>query len=545
MQEEIDNIIGDEKSSEVKFSVIWGDFGKYTMGCIHSWSPIPLSVPVPQMGYDLKKEFAEQFLHGEIKKEYLKKIKPNLPDKMHKSSVRNIESLFSEENRKEQEQEQKRWEQFEEKIKAQIGSDENREYYRWLSGLNNDRPAAFSRKWAQRWVCKRAYEFGWTEELFSEFEEHCSYGRGQGPSGEGMERIGKKYQWIAFHEILARLSDNVYWVDRGYSDIEDKHYNGPWQMHKRDIDPTIWIRKNGEYRSFNNEVSSWWQPYKFPFSGIDDILDQQEFLWDKNKIPKFLDLLRIKDPYTQNQWIVLRGFWAEQQERRDSEARLDCWFRINTVFIRKQDYDIIKKELQNQKKSLISPDAISIPSTDHQGYFGEYPWHPVCQFMSGWRDPEGSFGDLVPTKHFVPISKYEWESGSTDHSLDHSLSFYLPAKELVESLDLRRTDNDFGAWENDGGVIFCDPSIKKYGPSYALMDSQKLGEWLDENGLDILWLIGGEKQLFSPGFGAGNFYGRLIYSGLFRLVNGVPTGSLWFEKEEPRERTGLEVGRRM
>ena len=32
------------------------------------------------------------------------------------------------------------------------------------------------------------------------------------------------------------------------------------------------------------------------------------------------------------------------------------------------------------------------------------------------------------------------------------------------------------------------------------------------------------------------------YSGLFRLINGVPTGSLWFDREEPRDRAGLEVG---
>lgn len=104
---------------------------------------------------------------------------------------------------------------------------------------------------------------------------------------------------------------------------------------------------------------------------------------------------------------------------------------------------------------------------------------------------------------------------------------------MVESLDLRRTDNDFGAWENDDGVIFRDPSIKQYGPSYALMDSQKLDEWLDRNGLDILWLIGGEKQLFPSDMYTRGFYGRLIYSGLFSLVNGMPTGSLWFEREEP------------
>ena len=57
-----------------------------------------------------------------------------------------------------------------------------------------DRPAFFSKKWGQRWVCKRAYELGWKKELFEDFELQCSRGRGRG--SDFMERIGKKYQWI-------------------------------------------------------------------------------------------------------------------------------------------------------------------------------------------------------------------------------------------------------------------------------------------------------------------------------------------------------------
>ena len=526
------------------------------MSCVHNWSPTSLHESVPETGYNLKKKFAEKHLYGEVKEKYLEEIKPVQPRKFKKGELqlklkkidvrkdmRTLDDILKEnelsekqkkpweqgEENKKKEAETKKQESLEEKVKAQI-SDDNREYYRWLSGLSSDRPAAFSRKWAQRWVCKRAYELGWTEELFSDFEEYCSYGRGDGPSGEDMERVGKKYQWIAFHELLARLSDNVHWIDRGYSDVEDKHYYGPWQMNKRDIDPTILIRNNGEFRSFYNEVITWWQPYRFPLPTADDIPSKKTFLWDNNMIPNFSDLLRVGEPDTHNQWTVLRGFWAEKQRESGIKAnlpRLDCWFRINSVFIRKRDYKLVEKSLKN--KRLTAPYTIGVPSTAYQGYLGEYPWHSIYKFMSGWRHPDSN-SDLIPTEYFIPISEYKWESGDGDYSLDGSLSFYLPAKELVENLCLRINNNDFGSWKNDNEVIFCDPSIKQYGPSYALMDSQRLDEWLDKNGLDILWLIGGEKQLFSH---MDKFYGRLVYSGLFKSVKGLPTGSLWFEREDP------------
>ncbi len=89
-----------------------------------------------------------------------------------------------------------------------------------------------------------------------------------------MERIGKKYQWIAYHELLARLSDNVHWIDRGYSDIEDYEYFGPWQMNDRNIDPTVWVRSNGEGNPVFNETSSWWQSYSFPIHGITELSEQ-------------------------------------------------------------------------------------------------------------------------------------------------------------------------------------------------------------------------------------------------------------------------------
>lgn len=562
-EDEIDAIIGDEEDSEIKSSLMGfpGDFGRYTMGCVHRWSSTPLSESAPETGSNLKKKFAEKHLQGEVRAEYLKKIKPKKRVKNFQiiskkvDAQKNIRSLaeilkeneLSEKRKKSREQKLtrrerklKEQENFEEKIKAQIG-DDNREYYRWLSGLSNDRPAAFSRKWAQRWVCKRAYELGWREELFYHFETYYSRGGGHGPGSGAMERVGKKYQWIAFYELLARLSDNVHWIDRGYDDIEDKHYYGPWQINKRDIDPTIWIRRSDEYLSYYNKVDTWWQPYKFPFDDLKDIPDQREFSWDKQKIPEFSELLRIEEPDTQNQWTVLRGFWQEEQRQSSIKAdssRLDCWFRINSIFIRKEDYTLVEKKLKN--KALTDPFIIRIPSTDHQGYLGEYPWHPVCRFMSGWYNSDRSF-DLIPTEYFSPVSEYEKESGGRDYSLDSFLSFYLPAKELVESLCLRRSHNDFGSWENDDGVIFCDPSIKQYGPSYALMDSQKLDEWLDKNGLEVLWLIGGEKLLIPPDIRPREFCG-LKYSGLFRIVNGIPTGLSWFEREDSRKNKDRPAG---
>ena len=367
-KKEIEEIATGEFSSRIKNSLMsWaGDFGNYTMGCVHNWSSTPISLS------------------------------------------------------------------------------------------KNDRPATFSREWAQRWVCKRAYKFGWSEELFADFEEMCRYGRKRGPSGGAMERVGKKYQWMAFHEFLARLSDNYHWINRGYSDIpDDDVYEGPWQINKRDIDPTIWARQSGEYKTYHNKQCTWWQPYRFPFPNENDPAIKTSFLWNEKFSPDFSELLQRRRPVDDSSWLVLHGFWSENREYSDDDSDnpylgspyFGGWFRINAIFIRKGDYDSL-------------------------------------------------------------------------------------AKELIRDMGLTRPPGQWGRWEHEGNLLFFDPSFEEYGPPYALMRTDLLQKWLEDNDMEIVWLTGGEKQMFSSG--ADQFFGCLVYSGLYKYEDGKPAGSLWFNREEPQ-----------
>ena len=58
----------------------------------------------------------------------------------------------------------------------------------------------------QRYVLWRVFDLGWTAVRFGEFDQMA--GSGYGRNADKAERIGKKYQWIAYHEILAYISDH-------------------------------------------------------------------------------------------------------------------------------------------------------------------------------------------------------------------------------------------------------------------------------------------------------------------------------------------------
>ncbi len=370
-QAELEKLEGDRFSSDIKSSLMGfpGDFGNYTMGCVHDWSPTPLSEECPETWFELQVRFAHT-LGDDLKQRYLNylnEINNAHVDKDISALISRLEEFDNDELKQTVEEERNaeelRWDTLKKEIEESI-DDEGREYFQWVSAPSgNDRPAFFSKKWGQRWVCKRAYELGWKKELFEDFELQCSRGHGRG--SDFMERIGKKYQWIAFHQLLAHLSDNVHWIDRGYSDVDDSRYFGPWQSWNRDIDPSHWLRKTAR----KYEGQQWWQPYMFPF--VEDNLDEQlRWLWSEDIVPPFEEIIQVINPKDDSHWTVLRGF-ADQSKPplfdKESIPKQNGWFRINSVIIAKKDCKKLVRTING--KNLCDPHLTSIGTTGHQVFF--------------------------------------------------------------------------------------------------------------------------------------------------------------------------------
>ena len=120
---------------------------------------------------------------------------------------------------------------------------------------------------AQRCILRRVFELGWTKDQFETFDRNVSDYSRYGRSASKPERIGKKYQWIAYHEFLARVADNFefkrdHWIDRGAV------YEGPWQIHVRDLDPSCLLKKTGQ-DAWKDDLPSWWFQIAIEDWGVD------------------------------------------------------------------------------------------------------------------------------------------------------------------------------------------------------------------------------------------------------------------------------------
>ncbi len=86
------------------------------------------------------------------------------------------------------------------------------------------RPPGFDLGQVQRYILKRVFDLGWTVERFGHFDRFVV--RSDGRAASKPERVGKKYQWIAYHEMMAFLSDHFQYREE-FREDGDQCYQGP------------------------------------------------------------------------------------------------------------------------------------------------------------------------------------------------------------------------------------------------------------------------------------------------------------------------------
>lgn len=379
----------------------------------------------------------------------------------------------------------------------------------FLQGLTNgytrDLPDTFDVILAQRWVCKRAHEFGWSNELHGEFDKRIGTGRSR--SNKHIERVGKKYQWLALYELLARMADNL--IFRSSFGDEAEVYNGPWQIGKRNIDPTLLVKRTQD-DGWQKHPSVWWSPQALRLKTLNR---KEQLLWLETDVEQLNSstLLDVTEPISQQRWLVLQGF-KHYTASNDTGLNIDSWCRIWCVVLPKRQ----KTKFVNAIAEHTLIDSHALPSAVYldNAFVGEYPWHPACSIEDDWKTINHDYGyrgKILPT-----VSEFEKGTGGYDHSLEQNLSFYLPAPWLMRGLGMQLVDGRELCFASSSGLtLFKDPSIHESGPSAALVNKAAFLEILEREGFTPIWIIAGEKG----GYGEhhDDFVGRRVHSFVYEL----------------------------
>ncbi|HEY1831359.1 MAG TPA: hypothetical protein VGG38_14075 [Acidimicrobiales bacterium] len=366
---------------------------------------------------------------------------------------------------------------------------------------------------ATRWIFRRTLSLGWVPKLFGVEDRHKGYGGGR--EEHKSERWGKKYQWMAYHELLARVADNYQSLKR-FDDEEP--YEGLYQLTAdREIDPSL---PPIPYREFNDKrgegVPTWpassvalaeWPPVPLNFSqygsSIDKFLDDTASEATLDKITSLVDadgtnwillngLIRQGDPHADKYWLGLQQV-----------VMVDSWFAPKDEGAR-----LLSRLAGARKDDRFG--LLEIHGHTDCCYFGEVGLTPErhCYYIHrDFKDVEIG-GDEY--KMVSPIETYQWEGSLLDCSIGESASATAPST-FIRTREVLTVDDSGPSWRDQAGhLVFANIDQSSNRGSSFVVRADWLKRFLNENELELMYASWHERMFIREG-GGGQLPSEEIY----------------------------------
>ena len=380
----------------------------------------------------------------------------------------------------------------------------------------NDPKDRFDSGLGQRWIFNRVVQLGWREKLHGQFDTYVNR-RDISRSPHKSERIGKKYQWIAFHEFLALVADNFEFTD-SWSEESRGTYDGPWQLTIRDIDPSCTLRDDrGETLRDMPTVKT----YKKEYNAWKQRATHTTWLKTNNDLPEPKSIIETKDD-NGTEWLVLEGSidWQEETPPEHEEYKVPTrrlWYMLKSYLMAKKDLEgMYNWATQQTFRGRWMPESHEF----YHVYLGEYPSSPAylqCGSLDKWTD-EGKYGgDRLPGKVMIADEGYQSSGSSIDCSTESSIYIKLPAKLIIDEMELQQTFTDGRFFSRGGRLIAFDASVyDKQMPHCLFIRKDTFCKFMKKKGYSILWTLLGEKNIIG-GSMIGQPSGWLNVSGVYKL----------------------------
>lgn len=371
---------------------------------------------------------------------------------------------------------------------------------------------------AGRWIARRAYALGWTAKRFG--NDHGGQARSSGrPS---IERIGKKYQWIARSELFARLADN-YWMHGQASDSVAEQYVHPNDIgFERDIDPSTFTHarfvKGAAAPVFGRRTLDLEER---------DGRERLEWPFKDSPAPACLQSVAVQDEHGVS-WTRLSWYEGRTRERRkarvgEATAQQQVFWHLRTLLLPRSDAQRLQSEII-QKGHLDMQDS-SLPEFADNPFIYEFPIAEV------WRDlfkqehqpnwPEGATFEVSR-----PVELYIWEN-HLDASLSEGLRLETLAAWWMRRFALVRDPAD-PAIVRDSQLQVAARYIDDEGCHGTVVRTDILQQLMEREGLEILFLAAGEREAWADDSGAQALTWRR-FNGVAIGLDGLNAATCWNE----------------
>ena len=375
------------------------------------------------------------------------------------------------------------------------------------------------------YACKVIFEDYITDAiLFETLEDEIrdiSYERNK----HKVERIGKKYQWLAMYKVLAKVADN-YKVrdDTDYDTFLDYTYAS--RLGIRNIDISTILR---EKKTSDNE---WWDRVSNSFETPD--LTDTDWLQSKENLPTLNEVVNISEK--SKEYLVLDTFFSKSGNK-DKEEYRHLNYSVYAYFVKKEHMSDILDWLSHQN---FYGNDIAETSSISPIFIREYPNSKVydeinCYYhgQNSWDKGYGHRSDVLPSEVLLCSTEYLQENAGYDYSLKETIQFKIPNKWLINNMKLNQSLSD-GEWCNEKGeVVFFDPSLYDGNRSVLMANKDLLLKFLDENEYSIFWTLNGEKMMRETNY-------ELSSDIPFRGYGAI-SGYAYFEEKEFIENISIKL----
>lgn len=425
--------------------------------------------------------------------------------------------------------------ELESQVTRLLASPRDRKHVAWVveylrDPLKSENEELFGFDLVRCHILQKVLSLGYRADWFSQFDDDVPM---DGRSAHKPERIGKKYQWIAYHEIIARIGDNFRFLRNACKHEEKGWREGGWMRDYRDIDPSLLLQSDrtdeeeGEVAAVDPQ---WWlgQPYDAWATRENDLT----WLHNADDLPKVPDLVRVTDPQNGSRWLNLNSFVIDRQverlgaiERHKPEKR-EVFRFLFSYLVRQRD---AAKFAQWARTANFTGRWMPEPRDYYRYPLHEFYWAPQFAGEQSWT---GSYfpGKQVPVPIATTGGNYLCESSTFDCSLSDTVWMSLPSKVVVDKLGLRMKGRRGHFYDASGERVAYDPSVGEETPRTLLFRESTMTRFLQEQKLELFWVLLGEKNVYPNDFSMnrGKWLGRLEYYGAYRygpeITGQVNTG---------------------
>lgn len=300
-----------------------------------------------------------------------------------------------------------------------------------------------------------------------------------------VERIGKKYQWLALYEILARVMDNFPAFVNRYNDKSERDYVrnlDDFYLPKTQIEISPPTRIN-IFSQYKNQEQCKTKHY-FTFQDnelIDDWVQNNDF-------PDIGNLLELT--INGEKWLVLErndDFRELIKFGQKETYKTQKWLQIRSYLVKESQYSKAKNWLAEQDfMGRWMPEGNEHYQTDLNQFFTKNTFNE-------WKEIARYGGSEPPLFKVIPsVDFHIWESTYGNDGI----SFYIPNPIIYHGIKMQNSIKD-GYWiDLQNNVICFNPQINDEFQNSLLVKKNEFLNFLKERKLKLIWTVLGEKNSY-------------------------------------------------